>query len=95
MKLEMSVFSSDPMREEDWAFQIREALQGYLDVTVSLGSALQEVGQMILVDGTDRRSPRRVTRHALFLPARKDIPNSGDGECCVLWKVESRLVLCC
>jgi hypothetical protein len=56
MKLEMSVFSSDPMREEDWAFQIREALQGYLDVTVSLGSALQEVGQMILVDGTDHLS---------------------------------------
>ena len=53
MKLEMTVFSADPVKEEDWTRQIRSALQNWVDADVKAGSKSDEVGQIIFVDGTD------------------------------------------
>jgi sigma-B regulation protein RsbU (phosphoserine phosphatase) len=53
MKLEMTVFSVDAVREENWTNQIRSALQNWVDVDVRAGSKSNQLGQVIFVDGTE------------------------------------------
>ncbi len=56
MKMEMTVFSPDLIKEEDWTRQIRSALQSWVDADVKAGSKTEHLGQVVFVDGTDHLS---------------------------------------